>query len=101
MKIENGLMRETVDGQAAILEFSEGCSLVLQNITQPKWIAFGLPEAMSEEIRKRKGDISIEEFRDDDGVAVVVTIGDDVLAVCSTLAARKFLVRQPTMLFTE
>ena len=56
---------------------------------------------MSEEIRNREGDISIEEFRDDDGVAVVVTIGHDTLAVCSTLAARKFLARQPTMLFTE
>ncbi len=99
--MDNGLMRRTVDGKSAILEFSEGCSLVLQNLTEPKWIAFGLPEAMSEEIRNRDGDISIEEFRDGHDVAVVVTIGGDAFAYCSTPEAQKFLARRPAMLFTR
>ena len=101
MKMDDGLMRRTADGQSAILEFSEGCSLVLQNITEPKWIAFGLPEAMSEELRNREGDISIEEFRDGDDVAVVVTIDGDAFAYCSTPEAQKFLARRPAMLFTR
>jgi len=101
MKMNNGVMRRTVDGQSAILEFSAGCSLVLQDLTEPKWIAFGLPEAMSEEIRNREGDISIEEFRDGYDVAVVVTIGVDAFAYCSTPEAQRFLGRRPKMLFTK
>ena len=94
-------MRKTIDGQSAILEFGEGCSLVLQNLTEPKWIAIPLPETMSDEIRARDGDLSIADFRDGDDIAIIVLIGDDTLAYCSTVAAQRFLARQPTVLFTE
>lgn len=101
MKLENGQLRKTVDGKSAIVEFAEGCSLVVHHLTEPKWVACAIPAAMSDEIRYRVGEISIEEHRNGDDVAILVTIGDDMLAFCSTPEAQKFLARRPAMLFTR
>ncbi len=100
MKLDEGLLWKTVDGKSALIVFPEGCCLVAQDINEPKWIVIPLPEEISEEIRIREGDLTIQELRDGDDFAIVVRIGRDSLAYCSSLEARRFLVHTPTLLFT-
>lgn len=101
MNLDNGLIRRAVDGKSAIIEFADGCSLVVHHFDKPQWVACAVPESMSDAIRARKGDISIVECRDDDDVAIIVTIGRDTLAYCSTPESQRFLVRRPKLLFTS
>ena len=98
-ELEEGKIWPTVDGKAAIIVFDEGCSLVAENINEPRWLVCALPLAMSDQIRGLDGDLSIEESRDGDDVAIQVTIGRHSFAFCSTPEAQRFLAKKPEALF--
>lgn len=100
MEFDEGLVWKTVDGKDALIVFAEGPCLFATNVDQPRWQVCTLPEAMSAEIRNREGDLRIEEHREGDDIALLVSIGKDTLAYCSSPEAQRLLGRKPQMLFT-
>ena len=96
---DQGRVWPSVDGKDALIVFEAGCSLVARNIDEPKWGVCALPLTMSDRIRGLDGDLSIEEIRDGDDVAIQVIIGKESFVYCSTLEAQRLLTRKPTMAF--